>query len=497
VYADFATHTIIYDNQETIAITDYIDGVQKLAQYFEFDTEEIKKRTGLPITGIKAVAEPINSPVNDPQKKKPNASVAGANRLFYSPFAHSTYNIFAATWDAATERLANQLYNGEIKPSDLDKDLVLKNYSALSKSAETAWGKGYYTDDITRQFRENLLKFSGAKANDLMTRLDDLRSASKDKESFIADAKKMIALHNETYLNVEQKFTANSASTAKDFEQFVKDVDIYPCLTCRTMGDANVRDTHAENEGVTKRVEDWNEAPPFDPGCRCWLEQTTDEPTKNGLVNLNDKWANNPYTSGCIFTDKHSYFQNIPEESHTEVHNNTEMCKLLVPSIPSEEYAERLLISPFAQFEELAINTNTANIILNNNPDIKMKIRPHLDINKMKNPEYTVNGLIADAKRIESWNVASSFKSAIEQECKVVIIDLVKQFDKGYMLNVNELTKNIRNRYADFTNDNINNCHVVWGSKSVIISKNTFKGISNKNIRELDAKIKSIITTLL
>jgi hypothetical protein len=374
---------------------------------------------------------------------------------------------------------------------------VLKNYSSLSKSVEVAWGKDYYTDNITRQFRENLLQFSGAKSNDLMTRLDDLRSKTKDKESFIDEAKKMVALHNETYLNVEQKFAANSASTAKDFEQFVKDVDIYPCLTNRTIGDGNVRDTHAENEGVTKRVEDWIETPPYDPGCRCWLEQTTDEPTKNGLTGLDSKWANNPYTSGCIFTDKHSYFQNIPDDSRIQVHNNTEMCKLLVPSIPSEEYAERLLISPFAQFEELAINTNTANIILNNNPEIKMKIRPHLDINKMKNPEYTVNGLIADAKRIESWNVASSFKSAIEQECKVVIIDLVKQFDKGYMLNVNELTKNIRNRYADFTNDNINNCHVVWGSKSVIISKNTFKGISNKNIRELDAKIKSIITTLL
>ena len=485
VYAPLANLTFDWDDTETLTLIQKIDAIKGLATSFNFDPEKLALLTGLPITTVKETLSPTPQ-VQETQKKKPNASVAGANRLFYSPFAHSTYNIFAATWDAATERLATQLYNGEIKPSDLDKDLVLKNYSALSKSAETAWGKGYYTDDITRQFRENLLKFSGAKANDLMTRLDDLRSASKDKESFIADAKKMVALHNETYLNVEQKFAANSVSTAKDFEQFYKDVDIYPCLTLRTMGDANVRDTHAENEGVTKRVEDWVESPPLDPGCRCWLEQTTDEPTKNGLVNLDSKWANNPYTSGCIFTDKHSYFQNIPEDSQTQVHDNTEMCKFLVPSIPSDLYADRLLISPFSQYNELSENTDTAEVLLKTNDNISIKIRAHVGIHGVPNAEYEINKKIADAKRIEGYNgISSGFSKAInKQNCKSVIIDFNKNFDTKKPLDLKKVASKIKNRRLNFENKQIDGCYLVFGEKSVYINRNNF----NKKLSDIETK---------
>ena len=502
IYADFATHTIVYDNQETIAITDYIDGVQKLAQYFDFDTEEIKKRTGLPITGIKAVPNPIVPPVNDPQKKKPNASVAGANSLDfpYLPLFQGEYpkgegfivpgyrfNIHAATWDAATERLATQLYNGEIKPSDLDKDLVLKNYSALSKSAEAAWGKGYYTNDKTRQFRENLLQFSGAKANDLMTRLDDLRANSKDKESFIADAKKMVALHNETYLNVEQKFAANSASTAKDFEQFVKDTDIYPCLTNRTMGDGNVRDTHAENEGVTKPVAEWIETPPYDPGCRCWLEQTTDEPTKNGLVNLDSKWANNPYTSGCIFTDKHSYFESIPENTYPEVMGNAEMMKQYVPynEVIDTDSGNKVLVNDFVDQNDLNNNIIAAKKVADElNTDIY--IRHHIEsgyVSGIKNPELgigTPNKLgdlktFIDPKNSLSRFITNRLSACDDQLCKYAILDLTA-YNKPD-LNV-ILQRRLCGELTDKMNQNITDVIIIKGNK---VSKITRKQVQKRD----------------
>lgn len=486
VYAPLANLTFDWDETETLTLKEKIQAVKDLSTAFNFDPEKLAELTGLPITTVKETLA-ASPQVQETQKKKPNASVAGANRLFYSPFARSTYNIFAATWDAATERLANQLYNGEIKPSDLDKDLVLKNYSALSKSAEGSWGKGYYTDEITRQFRENLLKFSGAKANDLMTRLDDLRAASKDKESFISDAKKMVALHNETYLNVEQKFAANSASTAKDFEQFVKDVDIYPCLTCRTMGDANVRDTHAENEGVTKRVEDWNEAPPFDPGCRCWLEQTTDEPTKNGLVNLDSKWANNPYTSGCIFTDKHSYFKSISENTYPEVMGNAEMMKQYVPynDVIDTDGGNKVLVNDFVDQNDLNNNIIAAKKVADElNTDIY--IRHHIEsgyVTGVKNPELgigTPNKLgdlktFSDPKNSLSRFITNRLSACDDQLCKYAILDLTA-YNKPD-LNV-VLQRRLCGELTDKMNQNITDVIIIKGNK---VSKITRKQVQKRD----------------
>lgn len=487
VYAPLANLTFEWDDTESLTLQQKIAAVKDLAPYFGFDPDKLALLTGLPITEVKQIVTGTPTPANDPQKKKSNASVAGANRLFYSPFARSTYNIFAATWDAATERLANQLYNGEVKPSDLDKDLVLKNYSALSKSAEAAWGKGYYTDDITRQFRENLLKFSGAKANDLMTRLDDLRSASKDKESFIADAKKMVALHNETYLNVEQKFAANSASTAKDFEQFVKDVDIYPCLTNRTMGDGNVRDTHAENEGVTKPVAEWIETPPYDPGCRCWLEQSTDEPTKNGLVNLDSKWANNPYTSGCIFTDKHSYFESIPENTYPEVMGNAEMMKQYVPynEVIDTDGGNKVLVNDFVDQIDLSSNIIAAKKVADElNTDIY--VRHHIEsgfVTGVKNPELgigTPNKLgdlktFIDPKNSLSRFITNRLSACDDQLCKYAILD-VTAYNK---LDLDVILKRrLCGELTDKMNQNITDVIIIKGNK---VSKITRKQVQKRD----------------
>jgi len=494
VYAPLANLTFDWDDTESLTLAQKITAVKDLAPYFKFDPEKLAKLTGLPITDVRDILSSVTPPpVNDPQKKKPNASVAGANSLDF-PFAKGEYPkgkgfiyIHAATWDAATERLATQLYNGEIKPSDLDKDLVLKNYSALSKSAEAAWGNGYYTDDKTRQFRENLLQFSGAKANDLMTRLDDLRANSKDKESFITDAKKLVALHNETYLNVEQKFAANSASTAKDFEQFVKDVDIYPCLTNRTMGDGNVRDTHAENEGVTKPVAEWIETPPYDPGCRCWLEQSTDEPTKNGLVNLDSKWANNPYTSGCIFTDKHSYFESIPENTYPEVMGNAEMMKQYVPynEVIDTDNGNKVLVNDFVDQFDLSSNIIAAKKVADElNTDIY--IRHHIEsgfVTGVKNPELgigTPNKLgdlktFIDLKNSLSRFITNRLSACDDQLCKYAILD-VTAYNKPDLDVI--LKRRLCGELTDKMNQNITDVIIIKGNK---VSKITRKQVQKRD----------------
>ena len=201
--------------------------------------------------------------------------------------------VFAATWDAAVEQLVNQIWNGSANATDLNRDLVLKYYSGLNKATKNGWGAGYYTNDLTRNFRENLLKFSGAKSYNLIQQIIDLHSGKIAKPLFIEEAKKLVALHNETWQAVEEKFAANSASSARDFQAYQKDADLYPNLKYRTMGDAEVRPEHAANDGVIKPINQWTKIPPLDYGCRCWLEQTFESPNGRNISVFNGTIANN------------------------------------------------------------------------------------------------------------------------------------------------------------------------------------------------------------
>ncbi len=179
IYADFTNYTLEWDNQETLNIKDYIDAVQKLSNTFDFDVEELKTRTGLPITGIKQLTVPLSEPTPpepaDPQKKKPDANAI----INFTP-------PMAATWDAAVEQLVNQIWEGNANASDLNRDLVLKYYSGLNKATQSGWGGGYYTSELTRRFRENLLKFSGAKSYNLIKEI----IAAKENETLILTGRK-------------------------------------------------------------------------------------------------------------------------------------------------------------------------------------------------------------------------------------------------------------------------------------------------------------------
>lgn len=55
VYSKFANHRFEWDDSEELELTSYIDAVVKLAEQFELDPDEITKRTGITIIGVKAL----------------------------------------------------------------------------------------------------------------------------------------------------------------------------------------------------------------------------------------------------------------------------------------------------------------------------------------------------------------------------------------------------------------------------------------------------------
>lgn len=432
VYAELATHTLIWDNQETLDINGYIDAIQKLSTAFDFDITEVRNRTGLPIIGAKsATVTPPENPGG--QKKKPDATVK-----HLAPYAQlrPAFVIYAATWDAAIERLANQLYSGEVKPADLDKDLVLKNYAAFSNEAAKAFGDGYYTSDLARSFRENFLKFAGAKSHALMSDIAAIDArAGMSKESFIAQAKRLVQTHNETWLTTELRFCNSSVTAARDYQTYLDDEDIYPNLKCRTMEDSDVRDSHAINDGIVKPVREWTSMPPFDHGCRCWLEQTTDQPT-SGRKLQGVKFHNNPHSSGEIFTQEQSYFKAIPDAKRGIIRDNTEQMKAFAPYNHTIKAGENtVFVNDFADLSDVSSSVLAAEKVAKA-LEQDVYIRPHIqnsDKTAIKNPEIGLGkpNNLADLKTLnsaKSQSTRSFIKTAVysanKQQCSTVILDL-------------------------------------------------------------------------
>jgi hypothetical protein len=447
VYAPLANLYFEFDETETLTLKQIIEAIKELSQYYVFDAEEVARITGLPILEVKSVLNPNQPPVS---AQKKNFSLKGFK---FAPLAKAIGNPFAATWDAATERLAKKIYKGEVKPTDLDRDIVLKNYAALNKESGSGWGEGYYESDRTRPMRENLLRFAGAKCHNLMTKLSDLSKEKTSEQEFIEAAKSTVLLHNNTYLEVEKKFAANSASSARNFEDYLGDADIYPNLKNRTMGDDDVRHSHELNEGIIKPINEWKQIPPYDPGCRCWLEQTNEPPTDGRTMqNLDNKWANNAYLSGEIFVEKHNYFDTLSNSGQIAknlVKDNTEVMKQFMPYNRVVNSGDnKVYVNDFYDIKDGNLALDKA-LIVSKGIGEDIYILPHIENSDKlhkKNPEYAIgkSGHLADLKTYDPNKkdapkntrnfVRNSIDSANEQGCTSVVLDLSLSPESNYLV---------------------------------------------------------------
>lgn len=444
VYSDFTTHILEWDNQETLTTEDYINGIKDLASHFEFDIEEIKARTGLPITGTKQLFPNAEPPI---QKKKNEPTSIG---LRYTPFAITTPNIYAATWDAAIERLANQIYNSEVKAADLDRDLVLKNYAALNKSAETAYGSDYYKTEKGRAIRENLLRFSAAKSYNLIQRLEVLKSESKDKADFTAKAKKLVNLHNDTWLDTEKQFVSRSTEVILDWEQFQEDKDLYPNLVFRTMMDDAVRDEHQKLEGIVKPVDDvfWlTHTPPLGHKCRCTVEQTMETATpdkETPKIKVAKEFAHTP-VRGQIFSNKNTYHQSILNNEKITVHDNTEVMKRYTPfSHAIKVGRNKVFVNDFHDVKDGTLSITAAKKIAKELQE-DVYVLSHVENSgklHLKNPELGIGkaNYFADLKTFDTARqtktrnfIANNINSANKQGCKVAVFDLSQSPEDNYL----------------------------------------------------------------
>lgn len=112
----------------------------------------------------------------------------------------------------------------------------------------------------------------------------------------------------------------------------------------------------------------------------------------------------------------------MPDGHLAKIRKETERSKLYAPYHSDPE--SKVLISDFADPKDLAKNVESARVIAKE-LKMKVKIRPHINEDGVKNPEYLIDEKLADLKNITSLGgIKHGLKSSCKQECEYTVFNL-------------------------------------------------------------------------
>ncbi len=366
-------------------------------------------------------------------------------------------------------------------------------------------------EEMSDEMRANLQRsdyiFSGFKTfhevGEAFYSLLDEDGKKKPFNQFLNDVKKIDQTYNERYLRAEYNFVSASADMAARWEQFSKDEDEY-YLQYRTANDGAVRPEHAALHDVTLPASDsfWDSYyPPNGWNCRCTVVQVLrymHEPTphneamqrgakalandKKGMFNFNPGKQQktfpdyNPYTiskcKGCTKANL-KLFAGDPDNPLCQECGLIRICADENAFYADIELGKRLLISSRADLKDLEQNIQTARKLLTAFPNSSMEIRRHYKDGR-KNPEYTIDGIVADRKGIEGYKgITTGFRSSLGQGCKAVIFDLDQHMGEK-PLPTRKLARKLYGRKDDFITGRMERCYIVHRGKAILITKDDY-----------------------
>lgn len=434
------------------------------------------------------------------------------------------------------DKMAETVYrNPDKEATDLLADSEVRKFIDRQKlvfdnAVDTALKEVPLDEVSVQRLKESNYVFSGIKTfhelKETFPSLLDEDGNRKPFERFLNDVQKVHKTYNVQYLRTEYNFAHASALMAARWKKFEQDGDRY-LLQYRTMYDKRVRRTHRMMHNITLPITSpfWDKYfPPNGWNCRCTVVQVrkgkypvSDE---TEAMNLGSQATAGKYQEMFMFNpgkrmttfpayngytlrkcnrcevrpDKMKLAADIPDN---------ELCKAcrIVQGmkkngyIKDKEYGDRLLISKIADKLELDDNIRAAKALLRSFPEMEMVIRGHILKHNVSNPEYLINGLVADRKGIESEKgIASGFNKAMKQGCEIVVVDLDMHPEKFPTLRIRKLSSGINNRHADFEEGKIKECYVIFKGKAVRIGADVFfekQKIAREQICDILEKIKS------
>ena len=331
---------------------------------------------------------------------------------------------------------------------------------------------------------------------DMVSKLRDENDNLKPFEQWYNDVLPIADHQCRKWLHTEYNTAILRAQQAADWQRFVENKDIFPNLKWLPSTSPTPGKDHLPFWNIVRPVDDdfWKEHRPGDRwNCKCDLRATT-EPVTELPPNADGQQPhpgldNNPGKDAKLFSKTHPYIAKAGEEADEAV-----KARLLQLYEESEYYTDkpsngRLTVSFIADNKDLTDNVRAARAILASFEDAKVFIRPdyrECDMPGHKNPEYRINGLIADRKGIHSEKgITAAFIAAIKQGCECVVIDLdVNMADKP--MQIGQLAKYLFWRKEDFYTDTIKKCYVIYHNRVAEITK---EGFDKERIIEILKKI--------
>lgn len=384
------------------------------------------------------------------------------------------------------EEISQKLQNGDIRPSDLDKDLIEQIYNDVSQPVKEEFGQRWVDYDykepksLIQKFKKNLWQFSSAKT---LAELEYINSLILDKNGrikpehqFMQDVRKANILFNRNYLQAEYQTAKRGAQMAHLWNKFLEQKEYYPNLVYRTVGDSRVRPEHAALNGVVKPIDDpfWKTYyPPNGWRCRCTVMNTAEKVSEGTFEDktVKPEFHGNTALDEEILTSKGTFFKLLNKDHKAKI--NAELMKYNMPMEIAYhgKHKKKVFVSPFADEKDLIPNVETAMVIVDK-LGIDVKIRAHIDSNVVKghkNPEYEIGGKIADRKETSSYtSIKSNLENARKQGNQSIVYDITK-FQNW---NAYEITKNLKGKIMNFKDkDWLHEIYFVNGNKAISFTK--------------------------
>ena len=379
----------------------------------------------------------------------------------------------------------------------MNADLIKQIYADLSEGTKKTFGNKWEKLDVKepnsliQKFKKNLWQFSSAKT---LAELEKMNSLLLDKGKIrtFDEFKKLVQKENvnfnSNYLRAEFETAKRGSEMAWKWKDYVKNADLFPNLEYRTVNDERVRPEHAVLSGVIKPITDdfWRTFyPPNGWRCRCYVVQTAanitpgtkDDPTVlpefRGNVALDEE----------IFTQKGSFFKLLNKDYKAKT--NAELMKLNAPY--DEAYktkkGKKVLVNIFADENDKLKNIESAIVIVDQLDVPVVYIRPHVNVQKHKNPEYFINGVVSDLKNLETTKgITHAFDTAKEQFKEFNSHSLVFDFS-NISISKKEIIDQLNNKVTKTRGKKIKELYFIKGNKACVLDRNQ---IINGDFKALD-----------
>ncbi len=258
--------------------------------------------------------------------------------------------------------------------------------------------------------------------NELVKLLIDNNGELSSWDNFKKQALKLNETYNNSWLKTEYHTAVTASKNAAQWQDFQRRKDLYPNLKYIQIQRDTKRDAHKKWHGIILPIDHkfWDtHYGQNDWGCGCYQIQTDElENSKgfdvNNMPALPAIFNHNVGKTGQVFTPEHPYFKTHLNNTRA-LQKDVEYYKLKIP-----EYIylkdQKVHVSAWADRNDLDSNLMAASLI-NKKLKTDIKIRPHLEIKKVKNPEFQWEGLKGDLKEITVLTGIRKVLDNLKKQC--------------------------------------------------------------------------------